>query len=359
MVLNWTLEVISTFVATGVFAVSTGVLAYRYLIKHERHVLIFLIAWVGLTLNQLLEGLSYLYLSLPFFALNGLSAIPVFYAIILGADAITRETVDPIKVAVVTGAVVALFFLAMQPGSVENWTFPNGDKSLAMGGLIQYVYPAIEMLVLFVPWYHAIAIHRQAPPSMKRYSATYLIAWTIILWGVCVVTLTRLSLIIPGIQALMIAFAILLVSVVFVRQPKLAFILPFKVMRLTVIDTDSGISIFSHTWRSGAGIIDENMFSGMLQGVSDFIKESINRGNVDEIKLTEGVLILQRNQQTSAACVLVATKSSRTLRDALRRFSNRFCEQFKSCLPNTSEVGQFAPASSLVAECFPFLPEYD
>ncbi len=89
------------------------------------------------------------------------------------------------------------------------------------------------------------------------------------------------------------------------------------------------------------------------------LKESLDQGNIEEIKLTKGVLILQRNQQSNIACILVATRSSRTLKEALIRFTERFCQEYGQFFSEKSDIMRFAPAGKLVAECFPFVPEYD
>jgi hypothetical protein len=148
-------------------------------------------------------------------------------------------------------------------------------------------------------------------------------------------------------------------GVVIARHPKLVFVLPFKVLRLAVIETEGGISLFTHTWKAAGKLGNEDLYAGMIQGVNLILKESLDRGDVQEIKLARASLLAYRDARFPIVFVIVATKASRTLRDALRLFANRFLSDFKDNLATKNDVGQFDPANAIVAECFPFVPEYD
>ncbi len=100
--------------------------------------------------------------------------------------------------------------------------------------------------------------------------------------------------------------------------------------------------------------MDESLFAGMLQGVSCFIRESLNRGELREITVDQATLIIQRREDHPIAFVLVVTRPTKTFRLALQSFANRFVTQFEECFKNMANVSQFASASSLVSECFPY-----
>jgi hypothetical protein len=121
-----------------------------------------------------------------------------------------------------------------------------------------------------------------------------------------------------GLSGLVMLAAISSITIAFARQPKLAYVLPFKAYRLTVLDTGGGTPIYNHTWQPSKEQVDETLFSGMLQGVSVILKESLNQGNVREISMDEGIMILQRSLAKNIACVLVASKSSCSRSDSTR-----------------------------------------
>lgn len=357
MVLNWTIEVLIYFITAGICGVGTINAALIYTKRHERHVLWLTVAFLSATILILEQGFSFLYLFLPLFAISGLNGIIFGYMLLFAVDSISHEAIDSLKISLWTGISVAVVILASSPDSFSESIFPNGDKSLATAGAYQYVAISYILFPILVYVYYVIKIHRQAPLSLKRSSRLFLIGLIILLVLNVILVASRLTLLIPGVVMIPFSVAMLFLSFVFLRQPKLAFILPFKVQRLTVIETEGGRSLYTHSWKSGQGLIDEDLFSGMLQGISLIVKESLNRGNVREIALDEGVIILQRHKASDIASVLVANKSSRSLRNALYLFTDKFYARFQNELARLSDINQFTDASALVQETFGFIPE--
>lgn len=78
------------------------------------------------------------------------------------------------------------------------------------------------------------------------------------------------------------------------REPKLLFVLPFTALRLTVLETESGLPLFTYTWNRQGDLADETLFSGMLQGVSMIVKESLKRGSLQEIRVEGAIIIAYR-----------------------------------------------------------------
>ncbi|MDF1541369.1 MAG: hypothetical protein P1Q69_20895 [Candidatus Thorarchaeota archaeon] len=89
------------------------------------------------------------------------------------------------------------------------------------------------------------------------------------------------------------------------------------------------------------------------------LDKSVQKGAVREILLENGVLVLQRTYKFSVACVLVATKSSQTLRHALDEFAEAFYNEYEEHFDNLNEVAKFASATKLVDEHFGFVPTVD
>jgi hypothetical protein len=163
-------------------------------------------------------------------------------------------------------------------------------------------------------------------------------------------TFANLLEIFPGIDALMMSLFLLINIIAFYREPKLAFILPFKLIRLVVIHTGSGIPLFVHHWEPESKIVPDSLYSGMIQGVCMIIKESSGQGDIEEIKLSNGVLLLKRYEDYPIACVLAVDKTSKILRKALDYFTKLFITRYEQLIPNHTNISQFHEASGLIAE---------
>jgi hypothetical protein len=317
-----------------------------------------MIGWSIETAIALLQTISYLFLSIPLFALSIYVSLPGSLILIIATDTISRERIDPIKCSIVSGLIVAVFILSFQPESIVQYTFPNGDKSLAMGGLFQYIEPMSVFFAYFIVWFYSIIIYRHAPQNLKPYSAIFLGGTSILLWGVAGLVLLRITLILPGIGVILAAVAVLLISIVLVKQPKLAFILPFRAIRLLIINTVSGVPLFVHDWMENdeQKIIDEALFSEILHGVGILLHEGVGQGDIQEIRLTKAILILQRMETDPIACVLIATNPSPSLRNALKGFTTAFSLQFANDIACCNDTAHFQKAESLIADWFAFVP---
>ncbi len=353
---NWTIEVIMYFIAAGVMCVAAGILVYYYVKKRERHVFWVMLAYLFGIGFLLQEGLSYLFLFMPFLAYAPLFGFVTGYALLLGIDSISREAVDPVKMAIWTGLIATVIFFFFQPDSFAEHTFSNGDKSLTTAGIYQYVVNVYEFYPALLYIFYGLRINRRAPPKLKTDSRLFLAGAIITTLWPASLALTRISLVIPGIHMIGLALGSLLISISFARQPKLAFILPFRALRLLVIDTKSGTPLFHHDWAHEGFLADKLLFSGMLQGVGNLLQESVKQGEVQEIHLTSAVLILHRSDKNQVACVLLATNTSPSLRRALNGFAEAFYSKFTSSVEESKSKDYYQPAKELVTEWFGFVP---
>ena len=100
----------------------------------------------------------------------------------------------------------------------------------------------------------------------------------------------------------------------------------------------------------------EDLFSGMLQGVSLIIKEAVGKGDINEIRMDNAAILIQRSHQYDVASILVTTKISKALRRGLHAFMQQFESTFTDQLRRPGEVSQFRKATPLVEASFPFVP---
>ncbi len=152
----------------------------------------------------------------------------------------------------------------------------------------------------------------------------------------------------------------LLTSVAFTRQPHLAYILPFRVFRLTILDHCSGLQLFTHDWSLESNFFDPNLFSGMFQGLSGILRETLQKGFPREIYLEHAVVLLERSVCLPLTFVLIASKSSSLRCRALRSFTDTFSQQFGRII--SSQKGIIATDSPSierhVTSAFPLILNY-
>ena len=326
---------------------------YQYFIYSE-------LVWLFGLITIIIALFAVFYLSpeLMLFA-TYVNAVSLFF-LLPECDSISREGVDTVKITLF--AIITTLYVVVAtytPSTFWVEPFPDG-ACIGWNPLVPATFAyVIEWLVPNCAYFRMVyKMHVQAPRHLRKYSRLYL-------WGDFICTFLYPigdAIVVPGImgiQVLFIGVGVMMMAFTVALHPKLIFILPFRALRLTVIDTDSGIALFNHTWEDMGLLVDEDLYASMLQGVNLILKESINRGDMQEIKLDRAVVLAHRYPNYPITCVVTATKSSRTLRDALRQFAERFYEKFAIYFTFSSNYSLFDSAHALVEECFPFVPRYD
>jgi hypothetical protein len=354
--LNWTTEVLMAFISTILGAIAVGILVYRYRKMHERHVIWFLIAMLSETIYVFTEGLAYLLLSIPLFLHHSWAFVVFGFTLSLALDSISQDKVDALKMSIWTGIVTAASYLAFQPDSLVYTTFPNGERTIATAGMYRSFIPAVILFPAALSFYYMVKIHQCTPRSLRKYSALGLLSGILVSIVPAAIFMSDLSLQVPGVHMVSLMLGALLMAIAFTWQPRLAFILPFKALRLMAMDKESGIPIFTHDWIEEGKIADEMLFSGLLTGISTMMAGTIQSGDVQEIKLKSGVLLLYRNPKYPIVFVLVASQPSATLRQALNGFSEMFCEKYSKFFSNMINMEIFRDAATLVEEWFAYIP---
>jgi hypothetical protein len=279
-------------------------------------------------------------------------------------DTISRETVDPVKIGIFSFFVggFVMFFL-LDAATNQNWIPVPPSEGLSESAeyfivLVQNVhhwgYLAIYAFILFIMCmtflYWTIKVYRNVPANLKNATPTYLMLGGGLAIGILpfVGLFSEFVVDIPSSDLVLAATGIVLIGLAFASEPKLAYVLPFKTYRVTVVDNVSGEEV-----------ADENLFSGMLQGISSFVQESMKKGSLREIHLEQAILILERAEKHDVEFVLVVSKTSRVLRDALTAFRNRFVSEYSEALKDPGDMSGFRGVDKILEECFPFVPKYE
>ncbi len=361
MELNWTVEVIINLVAIGLvfvavmwylFAIYRGN-RYRYYTYMVITEALYLVRFAFITLGILFTEVWMAEVGWA------ILAIQLVFLIVAG-DALYRDSVSTVRLVLFSVlAAVAVVLIFVLPDIITVRSLPSGTQTIVINPVI-YAIVLPPLLIAIMLYFILLGkLINRAPKKLKNLARWGLVGYSFMTFAPTILTVTGISISLPGSPLIVSGVGVLLLNMIFVRNPKLVFVLSFRVLRVTVLDTESGLPLFTHTWRSGQSLVNEDLFSSMLQGVSLIIKESLNRGNVREVTLDEGIVIIQRVEHTDVACILVASKASQTLRDGLRVFATKLYEQFGAALGRPNNTDQFMSIKPLIDECFPFVPEYD
>ncbi|MBY8985678.1 MAG: hypothetical protein KGD65_11450 [Candidatus Lokiarchaeota archaeon] len=145
--------------------------------------------------------------------------------------------------------------------------------------------------------------------------------------------------------------------IVILKEPKIIYILPFKAYRILVLDANEGIALYIYNWAK-LGRIEENIFSSVLQTVGSILDEILKKGEVREIQMDRAVLLIQHDKRYPIASVLVATRSTKSLRYSLNSFYDQFISNFYKEGDDLHDVSRFRDADNLVEKIFDFIPKY-
>ncbi|MHA1734554.1 MAG: hypothetical protein ACTSU5_21670, partial [Promethearchaeota archaeon] len=218
----------------------------------------------------------------------------------------------------------------------------------------------VALFVVVLDWYfHSVRIHRQAPRDYKKVTGTYSVG--ILLFGVIPLLLSRrvtgMSLVFPSIDRVTMTCGALIVAIASAAEPRLAFILPFRVKRLVLFDLSTGSTLYTRKWDIDPDRVDEELFPKLVEGLSRLVPNALSQGEVNSLEFRGGTLLVRRVGGTNLGVALVTTRPTRSLRYALEKLARLASEVIGDALPGGAGELEavFAP---IVEQCFPFVPEW-
>jgi hypothetical protein len=356
--LNWTIEVglyFISFITNGLAFIGA---LWSLIEKKHRHAPFIIGIFLGLTLWSLCITLGGLLLDPLFIRMGLYVGLCTLAALFLLIDSFTRDEVDSRKTTVLSVAGTLLVYFSLQPEEIFVGVNTIEEPAIILGNGVMGVGAFLIILTGLSFMYYTILMNRLVPESLRLGARLGLLSGIIlaVLWPVGLGL--GLHFLYPGLWLLILSVGVIPIAVAIIRQPKLAYVLPFRVLRLIVLETKGGVPLFSHSWGTEEGTTEEALFSGMLQGIAMILDESVRKGAVREIVLENGILVLQRTYKYSVASVLVATKSTQTLRYAIDAFTEHFYEDYSQFFDDPSDIRNFASATELVDEHFSFVPDY-
>lgn len=352
MVLNWTIEVISTFLA-AIIIFFTSILTFRSKeISKIRSVMYLRVTWNLTVLFYISEGLSYLYLD---FTLNRICALLLFFTIlffILSINYITKESIFS-KSLILFGVVSGLYvYLLFQPESLII-SYTNGFYTIKWGNFFGFFAILIQFFMFVYAFLWGYLTWKNAPFLIKREAFIFFLGmllasvggnlfYLLHLWLYYLIAVTNLSF----------SIGVLIISIVIIKQSKLLYILPFELCRISVKDQE-GNPLFDHDWSESK--VNELVFTGFINAIQVMSQELIKMGGLLDIHLQEGVVILHESERV---CVgIVSSKSSKALRESLVHFTKDFEELFQKLLKEKNHnMKDYELAYTLIEKHFANFP---
>ncbi len=357
----FTIEVMIYFISAAPGAFGTIFLFYQYFRLRYKHFFICALTYLSLTSWEVSKGLAILFFSFTYAILSVILWIPITFSVALLYDVMTRESVETGKMMLISFLSAVLLFLCFDLRYYYQFLYPNGDPSIFIQDTLLSVILGLVLIIMVSVIYLGIKFWRNAPEELKNW--IYLANVGILFQQIMapLVTALKINQSIPAFSDIFFAIGTLLMGVVYAKQPKLGFLLPFKASRLVIIERDKSIPLYDHIWNKKDFLIDENLFSGMISALGHFVKETIQKGNIKEIQLEESLVILKQSDRLHVVFVLLATKSSASLRSALNLFADVFTKKYRNEIDQfqkTADVNLFKDTPKVIDECFPFIPYY-
>lgn len=352
MTLNWNIEVILELII-GIAGLFLTIITFLTPKAQRITSLNFIKAtFLGMSLFWIFDGFSILFISDFFSRLSGLMLIPASLSLIIGINYTIRETYYSKGFTLAFGLSFLFLFIGLQPNATILST-ESGYLRVEWVGLFEIfaiLHTAIIGLYLF---YWGIKTWLNAPLLIKKETSLFFlgisVAVIIGLFFYFLYFFEQFFILISDL-ALLIGAIIMLVAII--REPKLLYILPFTVHRILVQDRE-GAPLYDHDWAESN--ITETIFTGFLNAVQLMSQEVMDIGGLLDINLEEGILIMRESKLVTVG--LVASKSSKLLRESVIKFTRDFEEKFERELKKSvKDMSQYTGAYELIERYFSNFP---
>jgi len=363
LTLNWSNGVIISFVGFIPSIIAFIITIIQYFKDRYAHLKYFAAMWFLFSIWMLTQAFSDLLLSLPLHFFSFYVLIIFSYIVNLSVDTISRDSVDQFKMIFTT--IIASFLIIL---SLDLNNFPafNPDAAKIYENAVNpHIYPVgifwitimiISVFIASVAIYGSLKILIHSPKNLKIYSL--LNVFGTYLWGIQPIWIQMIDLKekFPGITPGSMGLGILIITITFLKEPKLAYILPFKTYRILIQRTDSGTIIFQHDWHKLETEFSEKTFSGMMQAINTMFDNTVNKGNVRKIKFDEAEITFKASNEIPLACILISSDSSIILRNSFGKFANDVFQDYINNEKMDHSMNNYDNGIILLEKNFPFIP---
>ena len=329
---NWTLEELMLLLSLFLMIAAIIISYYQYLKTNHRTFLFLVLTWVSISFFTLFEILSYVFLSIPIFQFRIFFVIIGGFFLIMCVDSFSRYNVDPIKTTIFGILSTLLIITSYIPGSIEPYTFSNGDKSFSSKGSLVFstslVFAFIEIMFLS----YSIKLYLHSSSKIKKYALLNLFG--AVIFGI-IPTITmafRLTLIIPGCGFIATSLGAVISSIAFAIQPKLRDVL-LKISRDIRIQMRQQLE----DQISEKELQYQALYSSMSEGVTVNRIISDNEGHINDYKI-EGINPAYEKLFNTTKTQVIGKKGSEIFPENFQIFINYYNKAKKEEKPQVLEV---------------------
>lgn len=324
MVLNWNIEVVSSLIFSF-FLLITVIISYTHPKTKNITSLFYLrLSFLFVGLFMFFDVMGNLFINQAFSRISGMILFPTAICVIIGINYTMRDNFYSIGLILVFGLGILLIYSGFQPSAV-GISEDIGFSRIEWRGLFNILGILFSGISSFYLSYWGFKTLFNAPFLIKK-DAFLLFSGILIaaILGMMFYLLYLLEtyFIIFSNFTMIVGLSIFILAII--KEPKLLYIFPFTVYRIVVKDK-KGHPLFDHDWSESN--ISETIFTGFLNAVQHMSEEVMHIGGLLDINLEEGILILKESERITVG--LVASKSSKLLRDSVVNFTIAFEDKFK------------------------------
>ncbi len=280
-----------------------------------------------------------------------------FYSLFIFLELINYDKINVVR-AVLFASVIIIFLIVIiiaPPLLIQYDYLPNfgyANKTVFLITVLQGILLIGIGIEFFLT---ALRLKKIAEtPAQKQQALWFMAGPAIGIFGGALAPIFRLIINFPGLLLLFASIGMALSGLAFIKDPNVAFFLPFRVYNLMVINT-VGINIF-HQKFSGSKEVNEVLVSGMITGISSFMEEALGvKSQLRAIIFGDRYVLLDLREKFGA--FIDSESASKTLKIALEKFADYFESKFSEYLNKSSKnVNVYKSAIAGVEKYFGFLP---
>ncbi|MCY3414556.1 MAG: hypothetical protein INQ03_23105 [Candidatus Heimdallarchaeota archaeon] len=357
MDLNWTIESILVFASLPPLIYTIFVVGRIYFSNKITFLSVFFTAWVMLALYWIVLGFSYLFYNEQLFKYAGLLILPIYVMIPIAFDLMVDDKISTSRFAILMMLIgILLYDLFLHDQTAEN-IYQNGDKSFIVTGNYRIILAIVAIYAGGVFVFNSYRIMKQSPQTLRGYAQINFIGSLLFAVIPALIFALEINNYIPGIDIATSVIGLVVSAWALNKRPQLFYVLSFSTYKLSVIQSDSGISLFSYNWNDGL-FVDDLLFSSIIEGIKGFTDEVLNAGLLESFNLQKGKLMLTHTDDQQYYFVLFASRESVMLRNALELFKKDFIDTYKPSKLDTKtvvDIVQYERADKLVKKAFSFI----
>jgi len=352
--LNWTIEVIVGFFVSAIILTAV-ILSYLKLKRIKIKSLFYLrMSFLFLALYFLFEAIADLFLNLLLASFYSSLQPLITLSFLIGITYSKKESIYSVSLILICFLVPIYVISAFLPGTFKIIVVSGFNYQKIISNdffdILIFIFYAITA---FLGFYEGFLIWQNTPFLYRKEAS--LLSLTLMIVFPSAILLYLLTILHPTfiiLSDLAVALAWYLIIYAITKEPKLLYILPFTVYRISVKDRD-GSPLFDHDWSESN--INEKIFTGFTNAVQLMSEEVMQIGGILDINLQEGILIVYNSKFITVG--LVASKSSTLLRDCVSNFTRDFEKQFEYLLKTSiKDMKKYEPAYNLIDKHFSNFP---